>query len=278
MNEAYPMVEKRLAVPSAGLSSINEHKPTGVQEGEHLHGGGSNSSSQRISRQQLGHAHVIGQVDRKFVGCLLHPQSHISSASSRSATAPTTNAETLILVDQHAADERIRVESFLRPLCIGFLHSRSGGTDPEEATAIIRSTPPCPVLLTRRETSLLNGSAGIRDFFRCWGISFQDNPAKGSERDSSIGGNGDFEQVLVTTLPEVVSDKVSLFVIRISICNEWYFSSFGKAMNCKPCSKTLSMRFNLGLCRLINRPFLEAGHPEETVIGFQHSGRAREAW
>ena len=210
MNEAYPRIEKRLNVPSAGLVPVLQPKPRLVSlEGTHPCEAGFNSRSESISRQQLLHARVIGQVDKKFVGCLLNPQSVTPSLIPESANNRPTSAETLILVDQHAADERIRVECFLGPLCLGFLYSRSGGTDPEEATPITRLTPPYPILLGRHEASLLNGNAGIRDLLRCWGISLQDNPAKGSDRDSSIGSNGDFEQILVTSIPEVLNDKVS---------------------------------------------------------------------
>ncbi|TEB35750.1 hypothetical protein FA13DRAFT_1376732 [Coprinellus micaceus] len=209
MNEAYPRAEKRLNVPSAGLVPVIQLKarlasPEGTRPCE----AGFKSRSEQISRQQLLHARVIGQVDRKFVGCVVNPQSGTPSLISESANNRSTSAETLILVDQHAADERIRVEGFLGPLCLGFLYSRSGGTDPKEATPITRFTPPYPILLARHEASLLKGNAGIRDLLRCWGISLQDDPAKGSDRDSSIGSNGDFEQVFVTSIPEVLNDKL----------------------------------------------------------------------
>ncbi|KAJ3532141.1 hypothetical protein NMY22_g7868 [Coprinellus aureogranulatus] len=192
MNNAFPVVEKRLGGMPVGLVSTLQLEPTiASQEGKGQCSEGSPSLSERISRQQLHHARVIGQVDRKFVGCLLELPSGTPSTTSESGYPTSLKAEL----------------SFLGPLCLGFLYSRSGGIDPGEAAPIIRFTPPCPVLLTRQEAKVLNENAGIRAFLQCWGISFH-NSAKGSNSYSSIGSNADFEQVLVTTLPEVVSDKL----------------------------------------------------------------------
>lgn len=45
---------------------------------------------------------VIGQVDSKFIAVLLHPKQH------------------LVLFDQHAADERVRVENLFKGKCFSF--------------------------------------------------------------------------------------------------------------------------------------------------------------
>ena len=228
LNEAYPRIEKRLNVPSAGLVPVIQPKARLASSESTLPcEAGFNSGSGQISRQQLLYARVIGQIDRKFVGCIVNSQSGTPPLIYESNNSRPTSAETLILVDQHAADERIRVEGFLGPLCLGFLYSHSGGTDPKEATPIIRLTPPYPILLARHEASLLK-DAGIRDLLRCWGISLQDNPAKGSDRYSSIGSNGDFEQVFVTSIPEVLNDKVGTLSIssRSIFTQTWRFPSF----------------------------------------------------
>jgi DNA mismatch repair protein MLH3 len=59
----------------------------------------------RISKSALRNAEVIGQVDRKFI--LVKP----SSSEQR------MDEKMLVIIDQHAADERIRVESLLTELC-----------------------------------------------------------------------------------------------------------------------------------------------------------------
>ena len=60
----------------------------------------------RLSKAALSQAEVIGQVDKKFILISIPPESK-EAASSR----------TLTLVDQHAADERCRVEELLEDLC-----------------------------------------------------------------------------------------------------------------------------------------------------------------
>lgn len=129
-------------------------------------------------------------------------------------TRRSNSVELLVLVDQHAADERIRVESFLRPLCTGFLLSRRGRTDPGELTPITHLAPPRPALLTRHEASLLRRNGDIQELLRRWGITFADMAGNGTGSTTAFGGNGDFEQVFVATLPEVVSDKVGIIFLK----------------------------------------------------------------
>ncbi|CBX92283.1 similar to DNA mismatch repair protein (Mlh3) [Plenodomus lingam JN3] len=70
----------------------------------------ADTKSGKLSRYGLQHAQVISQVDKKFI--------LVKMKSSPAAVAPNTQAtELLVLIDQHAADERIQVEDLLRGLC-----------------------------------------------------------------------------------------------------------------------------------------------------------------
>ena len=53
---------------------------------------------------------MLGQVDRKFVACVL-PASGSEQVGSADITEECDTG-VLVLIDQHAADERIRVERF----------------------------------------------------------------------------------------------------------------------------------------------------------------------
>ena len=65
------------------------------------------SFSAKISKQSLNTARVISQVDKKFILICVNDPSILHDEE---------NAELLVLVDQHAADERIRVEGLLADL------------------------------------------------------------------------------------------------------------------------------------------------------------------
>ena len=60
----------------------------------------SDTNSLRLSKEALAKCHVISQVDQKFI----------------LATLPTDHSHSLVLIDQHAADERVRVESLIEEL------------------------------------------------------------------------------------------------------------------------------------------------------------------
>lgn len=68
------------------------------------------AGSARLSKASLANAEVLAQVDKKFV--------LIKAMSSTDTTLASSNQATLlVLVDQHAADERIQVEALFQELC-----------------------------------------------------------------------------------------------------------------------------------------------------------------
>ncbi|KAI9680527.1 MAG: DNA mismatch repair protein [Caeruleum heppii] len=69
------------------------------------------SAKTKLSRKALRDAHVIGQVDRKFI--LVKMDSKDDSAD----TEEGDGSSLLVLIDQHAADERCRIEVLLEELC-----------------------------------------------------------------------------------------------------------------------------------------------------------------
>ncbi|TVY89756.1 DNA mismatch repair protein MutL [Lachnellula willkommii] len=63
----------------------------------------------RISKDALKNAEVVSQVDKKFILVKLHPSTHLGATAE--------NDGMLVIVDQHAADERIRIEALMEELC-----------------------------------------------------------------------------------------------------------------------------------------------------------------
>ncbi|KAI9006382.1 hypothetical protein DFJ74DRAFT_773682 [Hyaloraphidium curvatum] len=119
-----------------------------------------------ISREELRGMRAIGQLDRKFVVCAVR--------------AP--EGTRLVAVDQHAADERVRVERFLRGMF-------------GEDGRVLRKEARAGVQLGRREAAVLRAHAGE---FRRWGFAFEVGESE-----------GEVVRATATALPAVVSDRLA---------------------------------------------------------------------
>lgn len=97
------------------LDSHNKSHPNCVHSSlEHALSDASFSNfSAKLSKSGLQDARVIAQVDKKFVLILMSP----SRTPGDEAEKESEKERILVLVDQHAADERIRVEDLLEELC-----------------------------------------------------------------------------------------------------------------------------------------------------------------
>lgn len=94
--------------------------------------------SATLSKKALRDAHVISQVERKFIliRMRLYPQEEPLSSGA------LVSEQVLVLVDQHAADERVRIEGLLSDLC----------TQPRLRDNV---TLPCVHPISRVETTVL---------------------------------------------------------------------------------------------------------------------------
>ncbi|KIM91200.1 hypothetical protein PILCRDRAFT_1386 [Piloderma croceum F 1598] len=214
-NKAYPLTESK--IPSLSLASTftNEMQDCSRQNPHACHSKHQSTSryfqaghidaestlpSRRFRKEDLLNAQVLDQVDRKFIACLIHADTDTIGDTDASGRA-------LVLIDQHAADERIRVERFLKELCLGFLqhNNRSNGVKTKMLS------PSVPVLLTRHEALRLADSDVVRHAFECWGILFDDLSSSSSHSFhgglDDAGGEG-YVQVFVKSIPAVVSEKL----------------------------------------------------------------------
>lgn len=153
-------------------------------------------TSNRLSRDDLKEAVVINQVDSKFIASLL-PSDPVTGDAGYVSGAPS---RTLVLVDQHAADERVRVEWLQRDICLGYLRDDGAGV---ERTVL---DPPVPILLTRHEKLVLQRNGDIRDLLSSWGVEFA--PIDDTGREDRSDDDISYSQVMMTCIPEIVGHRV----------------------------------------------------------------------
>lgn len=129
---------------SRPLSSAGRHRCS------HTPGNYSITTSDvNFTVDSLRTAEVVGQVDKKFIACLL-------------ATKANNGTRSMVLIDQHAADERVSVEIILRELCQGFIENSVQQTEVKDITLV----------LTRHEAIQLANPATV-DILGRWGISLE---------------------------------------------------------------------------------------------------------
>lgn len=147
-------------------------------------------AAHQFTGETIREARIINQVDTKFIACTFR------SASASKGT-PRESGNTLVLIDQHAADERIRVEHLLSPPCEAFLV----GNAIDQSQVL---PEPKLILLTQRERQSLMTST-IREAFARWGLTF----VLEADNDSVEANDTTHHQVAVASVPTVIATKVS---------------------------------------------------------------------
>jgi DNA mismatch repair protein MLH3 len=146
---------------------------TGRQDGgcTHVHLGDSDQIptaqlQERVSRLALREAQVIAQVDAKFILVRITPQAQpLSAGHNPVGELPwDKDRELLLLIDQHAADERCKVERLQRSY---FLRSDMQPDSLTPATEVLDK--PMLFEVATQESLLL---ARFQQHFQCWGIEY----------------------------------------------------------------------------------------------------------
>lgn len=153
------------------------------------------TSTWSLQRGDISRMKVISQLDRKFIVCVVDAINESNENNQMSVCAKRI----LVLVDQHAASERVRVEGYLKSLCHHFLDA---GRDGSQSTFRVELEPPRPVLLGRREASLLRGSTQM---LGRWGFELSWPEPEDCDRNTD---QEVYEQVLVHSVPQVVGEKL----------------------------------------------------------------------
>ena len=147
-------------------------------------------ASGRISKDALRYAEVISQVDKKFILVKLNP----SDNKERSKT--DRNGAMLVIVDQHAADERIRIEALMRELCMPPQPNFPGDSGIQST----RLDRPLSYVVSPKDIDLLQRH---QLHFATWGILY-DLP----EKETREGGEERTEEsVTIRSLPPGIVER-----------------------------------------------------------------------
>jgi DNA mismatch repair ATPase MutL len=137
------------------------------------------TSTWALQRDDISRMKVISQLDRKFIVCVVDA----TSESNGDSQASDCSKRILVLVDQHAASERVRVEGYLKTLCHHFLDA---GHKESQTTFRVKLEPPHPVLLSRREVSMLRSSSQI---LQRWGFDLSWPEIENRDQKRRSGGS-----------------------------------------------------------------------------------------
>ena len=237
-NEVYAQKEKPIPVVPCSDAFISDMRHYELQKQLRYKQNPSqiSNSSYRFSRDELKEALVVDQVDSKFIACLLPSGSMTGDAGYGSEACSQGPSRTLVLVDQHAADERVRVEWLQREICLAYLRNDDG-------TGVKRIVldPPVPILLTRHEKLVLQRSDDLRDLLASWGVEF--SPIKDVREEDSPTDDDDssYSQVTVAKIPEIVGNRVC-DILALAHLNVDGRTSYLRGMTCRissgVCSET----------------------------------------
>ena len=147
-------------------------------------------TSGRISKGALRNAEVISQVDKKYILIKLNSLNYEVEAGEN------IQGPLLVVIDQHAADERIRIEGLMQELCSPQQPNISG----DSGIQGIYLEKPLSYIVSKKEITLLQNH---RNHFSDWGISY-DISAKVTTTDGEDHGS---QTVIIRCLPPVIAER-----------------------------------------------------------------------
>ncbi|KAI0809498.1 hypothetical protein GGR55DRAFT_650173 [Xylaria sp. FL0064] len=157
----------------------------------------------RVTKSALRHAEVVAQVDRKFIFAKVPVDSFTCEP-----LAPQSTASLLVIIDQHAADERYRVESLMKHYFRPVNNTEKSDIPVSQASPLSRPFIACTELLDRPLKFDISVSDAVQlehmaPYFARWGIHYH------IPLMSSIT-NTNHRQLEVTSLPPSIAERCRL--------------------------------------------------------------------
>lgn len=138
----------------------------------------------KLTKEGLRNAQVIAQVDKKYILIKMRGIS-TNDGDTEQENEPETICDLLVVVDQHAADERIRVESLFTEIC-------SSVIDPAEPHVPDRIQKPLVFRVNKREAELMRR---YESRFVGWGIKYH------------LSSSGEESSLHIDALPKTITDR-----------------------------------------------------------------------
>lgn len=156
----------------------------------------------KLSKEALSRSRLIAQIDQKYL--LVCMQLRVEEG--RQAEGKFRSYQVLVIIDQHAADERIRVEGLLADLCRGPNPEASTiphAICPQSAIATVILTPPSSFIISHQEQMLFTAYAS---HFARWGILYSlESPVESEKSEPSR--NLQASQLVVRALPDAIAER-----------------------------------------------------------------------
>lgn len=152
----------------------------------------------RLSKRTLQKVHLIAQVDRKFILATL-PFDHVKGGAAEivPSSEPTY---VLALIDQHAADERCRVEELMEGYFRPF--TESNGVRVWKAVTETLSKP-VQFELSGQDKDILRE---FQSYFAYWGICYDVEAAASGHKDRNVSRHTK-ANVAVRSLPPAILER-----------------------------------------------------------------------
>jgi DNA mismatch repair protein MLH3 len=173
----------------------------------------------RLTKDSLRQARIVSQVDKQFILLALPPELGAHDQS-----------DLLVAVDQHAADERVRVEMLYSQLCEQPEDNITSVKSSDESVLPVKHVelhPPLIFQVARDEGSLFTT---LLSHFKRWGILYMVEAPKAAK--ALVG-----PQIIIKTLPTVIAERCKSepeLLIAMLRSHLWHVVETGSSLTTLP--------------------------------------------
>ncbi|KAI1445798.1 hypothetical protein F5Y02DRAFT_385369 [Annulohypoxylon stygium] len=152
----------------------------------------------RLSKDDLRNAHIIAQVDRKFVLARI-PLSSVPFDSNENGKTATS---LLVVIDQHAADERCRVEALMKDYFVVLEDDFNPSTGQNRQSTHAQALPLEKSIVFDVSDQDGRQFKRSKEYFTHWGILFEVNSAQNQKSGDKRGA-----KLNVLGLPPSIAER-----------------------------------------------------------------------